>query len=74
MNLVSDGPGNSAVWDQRGDGIEAVPGLTGIGSMNAFLFKVTGSGLLFLALSALAGEAGKIGAHIPESRGQILIV
>ena len=28
--------------------------------MNAFLFKVAGSGLLFLALSAPAGEAGEI--------------
>ena len=60
MNLVADGPGNSAVWAKRGLANEAVPRLTGIGSMNAFLFRVAGFGLLFLALPAIAEEAGKL--------------
>jgi len=60
LNLVADGLGNSAVWAQRCTGNEAVPRLTGFGSMNAFLFRVAGFGLLFLALPAIAEEAGKI--------------
>jgi hypothetical protein len=48
LNLVADVQGNGVVWAQQGVANKAVPRLTGIGSMNAFLFKAAGFGLLFL--------------------------